>query len=105
MYTEIFGISLILLIENWFGEDEFIFQGENISGHRAKIIEIKSRIYTVNRQNLNLNENLWWKFCAMVHGNKTKATIWGIEKPFEKQYYFWLVKLITERKHDEIGLV
>ena len=40
MYIKILDNFLIPLIENWFGDNEVIFQNDNASCHKAKWIKV-----------------------------------------------------------------
>lgn len=67
VYIEILDTFLIPLIEKKFGDD-VIFQDDNASWHRAKIVKaflqerhINSMTWPANSLDLNPIGNLWWK--------------------------------------------
>ena len=65
IYIEILDKFLIPLTENWFGDEEVIFQDDNLSCHRAKGIKDfhqernrKSLARPMKSSDLNLTEHL-----------------------------------------------
>ncbi|CAJ0964526.1 unnamed protein product [Ranitomeya imitator] len=74
VYVDILDSFIIPSIERMFGDDEMIFQDENASCHRAKIVKtflekrhIRSMSWPAISADLNPIENLWWKLKKMVH--------------------------------------
>lgn len=109
VYIEILDTFLIPLIEKKFGDD-VIFQDDNASWHRAKIVKaflqerhINSMTWPANSLDLNPIGNLWWKLKKLVHDKapSCKADLSTVIREgwnqLDEEYCFSLVKSMLQR--------
>ena len=59
VYFDILDNSLIPIIENWFGDDEVIYQYDNTSYHWAKGIKASGKAYKITSKQFKSKPN--WK--------------------------------------------